>query len=109
MSLSALTQQSNEVGNKYDEDKPRWDLLPIKPATEIIRVLTFGSRKYGDNNWKHVESPKRRYYAAALRHLTAWADGERHDPESGYHHLAHAGCCILFLLFFELTEEKIYE
>ncbi len=78
--------------------KDRWDLLPLGAVRAIIRVLMHGSAKYGDNNWRAVTDHRRRYYAAALRHLTAWHEGERDDVESGMSHLAHAGCCVLFLL-----------
>jgi hypothetical protein len=86
---------------KLDTEKDRWDLLPIGPVRQIVRVLTYGAKKYAPDNWLKVEEPQRRYYAAALRHLASWKSGERVDPESGFPHLAHAGCCILFLLGFE--------
>ena len=48
-----------------------------------------------------VENPKERYYDAAMRHLYAWFNGEPKDIETGESHLAHAICCLLFLLWFE--------
>lgn len=89
------------AGRKFDGDKLRFDLLPPGPISRVVEVLTFGARKYSADNWKFVDKPKRRYFAAAVRHLFAWAGGEKLDPESGKHHLAHAACCILFLLHFE--------
>ena len=86
------------VGKKYDQGKLRWDLLPIAATREIVRVLTFGADKYGAENWCEVDEWRRRYYAAALRHLTSWYEGEKYDQETGIHHLAHAGCCLVFLL-----------
>jgi len=64
-------------------------------------VLTYGSIKYEDNNWMHVNPPKDRYFSAMIRHITAWKGGERIDKESGLSHLAHAGCCLLFLMWFD--------
>ena len=90
-------------GKKFDSGKLRWDLLPVNAVREIVKVLTFGADKYGANNWQEVVEAKRRYYAAALRHLTAWWEGEINDQESGLHHLGHAGCCIVFLLWLDLT------
>jgi hypothetical protein len=84
-------------GRKDDGGKIRVDLLPIGALQEVARVLTFGANKYGANNWQNVE-PRSRYYGAALRHLFARGRGETHDSESGLPHLAHAACCILFLL-----------
>ena len=93
----------SEQGKKFDGGKLRWALLPIKPIQEIIKVLMFGASKYGPNNWQNLENGKERYYEAAQRHMTAYWDGEKVDEESGKSHLAHAGCCILFMLWLELT------
>jgi hypothetical protein len=69
-------------------------------------VLTYGSRKYADDNWKIVPDARKRYVSAAFRHLTDWAGGEKKDSETGKSHLAHAICCLLFLLWFEQEDEK---
>lgn len=95
------------TGRKDDSGKARWDLLPWGPVGDIVAVLTYGARKYADDNWQIVPDPRRRYFAAAMRRLTAWYSGERRDPESGLPHLAHAGCCLLFLLWFDSTEAKL--
>ena len=85
-------------GVKYDQEKLRWDLLPLKPIQEVVSVLTYGAGKYDDENWKKVDNQRSRYYAAAMRHITAWWLGEQQDPESKHHHLAHAICCLIFLM-----------
>ncbi len=90
------------TGKKFDEGKLSWALLPIKPLQEIIKVMMFGAKKYGAANWQLLDNAKSRYYDASQRHLTAYWDGEKLDPETGCSHLAHAGCCILFMLWFEL-------
>ena len=78
----------------------------------ISEVLTYGASKYdkgdsaGAENWHLVDDP-RRYFDAALRHINARMLGEKDDPESGLPHLAHAGCCIVFLLALELRGKKI--
>jgi hypothetical protein len=82
---------------KHDTEKPRWDLLPLEAVAPIVDVLTFGAKKYAPDNWRTVPEWRRRYYAAALRHIVAWREGERIDTESGLPHLAHAGCCLMFL------------
>ena len=92
---------SQGVGRKDDVAKAPWDLLPIGPLRSVVDVLAFGARKYGVDNWQQVPDARRRYYAAALRHLTAWWEGEKTDPESGLPHLAHAACCVLFLGWFD--------
>ena len=88
-----------EKGMKFDDDKLRYELLPTRPLQEIVKVLTEGARKYGARNWeKGMEWS--RVYGALQRHLMAFWEGEDTDPESGLPHLAHAGCNVLFLLFF---------
>jgi hypothetical protein len=91
--------KNGELGIKFDGEKLRWDLLPWEEVSEIVDILTFGAKKYADNNWQHVPNRRTRYFAASMRHLTKWFMGERLDPESGRNHLAHALCCILFLLW----------
>ena len=87
------------IGKKFDNEKPRWSLLPFKEIEEIVDVLTFGAQKYEDDNWKKVPDGRDRYFSALIRHLTAWWNGERLDSQSGKSHLAHAGCCLLFLMW----------
>lgn len=85
-------------GAKHDAGKLKWSLLPLDALREVLRVLHFGADKYGEFNWEFVDNKHERYFNAALRHLTAWWDGELADEESGFSHLAHAACCVLFLL-----------
>lgn len=85
------------TGVKHDGDKPRMDLLPTVPLVEIAKVLTFGAKKYAAHNWRGgIEYS--RLIGSAYRHLSAFNDGEDLDPESGLPHLAHLGCCVVFLL-----------
>ena len=88
-------------GRKFDGGKPRWSLLPWHEVGEVVKVLTVGAIKYEDDNWKRVPNGRDRYFSACMRHLTAWWNGERLDPETKLNHLAHAGCCILFMLWID--------
>lgn len=88
----------NDTGAKYDQDKPRMDLIPPHAELLLAQVLTFGAEKYAPNNWRNVEDPERRYLAAAMRHINAHRQGELMDSESGLPHLAHAMCCLAFVL-----------
>ena len=94
---------------KNDSEKLRWDLLPIEPIEDIIRVLMFGASKYEENNWKNGSSKKDmdRTYAAALRHLTAWKKGEECADDSGLLHLSHAACDIIFMIYHSLTKKEM--
>lgn len=83
-------------GTKHDGDKIRTDLYPVASFLGTCRVLTHGAKKYAARNWEKGILFGR-VYGALLRHLFAWWGGEDVDPESGEHHLDHAGCCIAFL------------
>jgi hypothetical protein len=84
-------------GRKYDSGKRRLSLLPFKALETVTEVLEYGAAKYDDENWRKVPDAQRRYYDAALRHLHAHKY-ESSDAETGKSHLAHAACCLLFLL-----------
>jgi hypothetical protein len=73
------------------------ELLPTAPLRAISEVLTFGAKKYAAHNWRGGLEYSR-LIGAAYRHLSAFNDGEDKDPESGLSHLAHLGCCVMFLL-----------
>lgn len=82
---------------KFDTDKTRYELLPPEALEEIAKVLTYGAKKYDDRNWeKGIKYG--RLFGACMRHLWAWWAGQDKDPESSISHLAHAACCIMFLI-----------
>lgn len=88
-------------GKKFDNGKIPLHLLPTEALKEIGKVLSFGAEKYDPWNWK-CGMKWSRLSGAALRHLFAWLEREDKDSETGLSHLAHAGCCILFLLTYEV-------
>ena len=87
-------------GQKFDSDKLRYELLPPELLEEVARVLTFGAHKYSARNWE-LGMAWSRPFGALMRHMWAWWRGEEKDPETGYSHLAHAACCIAFLVAYE--------
>lgn len=95
------TVMVTEVGAKYDAEKLRYDLLPWEALDEVVDVLTFGAKKYKPDNWRLVPEPRRRYVAAALRHIAASMRGEKFDEQSNKSHLAHAVCSLMFALELE--------
>ena len=86
---------------KYDAGK---DCRPGLIAPEFIRgigkVLAFGAKKYAAGNWA-LGMDWSRPIDALDRHWTAWKGGERNDPETGFSHLWHMGCCLMFLVAYE--------
>jgi hypothetical protein len=101
--VAAAAPVEQEEGRKFDADKLRMDLVPFGPLKEIAEVLTFGAKKYSPNNWQFVPNAVERYEAAMLRHITSYKLGEKFDPETGMTHLAHAACCLMFLM--HMTKE----
>lgn len=82
---------------KDTKNKPRLDLVPTALLYGVAKAMEFGAQKYGRNDWRDGGSYGD-YVAALLRHVLAFHDGEDHAPDSGVHHLAHAGACIAMLL-----------
>lgn len=87
-----------ELGTKADSGKPMMGCIPPHAELAVARVLTFGAQKYSRGNWVHVETSDERYMDAALRHINAHRRGENADSETGESHLAHAICCLMFML-----------
>jgi len=90
------------AGCKDDSGKEPWHLLPWGATELVVQVLQHGAEKYSAENWRLVQGWRSRYFAALMRHVWAWMRGERLDADSQLPHLAHAACCVLFML--ELSE-----
>lgn len=86
----------HHVAVKYDQGKPRYELLPGDALDDIVTILTYGAEKYGDRNWEKGLSWGR-LFGATMRHLWAWWRGEEKDPESGFGHLGHAAASLMML------------
>lgn len=88
------------------------DLIPARPLRAISAAMLDGARKYAPWNWTEHTGDWRETYSAALRrHVSAFTDPTEPDvaEDSGVHHLAHAGACILILLWHlgvDFTEPK---
>ena len=95
---------TSHKGCKYDDNKLRWDLLPLDLIEEIVRVYTVGATKYGDNNWQDLEDGYRRYKAAMFRHLVKFEQGEEIDPETGCKHLAQVAWNAIAMLYFSVKD-----
>jgi hypothetical protein len=94
------------IGVKQDQGKRQWALVPWREMGQVCDVLTFGCRKYSPDNWMHVPGGERRYFEAALRHITARQAGQINDEETKLPHLAHAICCLLFWLWLDNKNRK---
>ncbi len=82
---------------------PMW-LLPYKPLRAIVGALHDGATKYAPNNWREAKGDHLAVYGSALRrHVSEYLDPDYPDvaEDSGIHHLAHAGACVIILLYHE--------
>lgn len=92
---------------KHDKDKTDWSLVPMECVEDIAKVLEFGAKKYSPNNWREGSGfSYTRVLNSLFRHIFAFARGQDLDPETGLSHLAHAGCNILFLLYYVKNRDK---
>ena len=86
---------------KCDTRKDPWHLMPWDALRCVVLVLALGADKYGVRNWEKGMAWSR-CHAALMRHMTAWWLREGVDQETGCSHLWHGGCCLLFLIAYEL-------
>lgn len=100
------TKPIEKTALKFDQGKAPMSLLSSEALHQTAMVLAFGKEKYAAHNWRGGFEWSRPL-SAALRHILAFQDGEDRDPESGLSHLAHAMCCLMFLLEFEKTHREL--
>jgi hypothetical protein len=94
------------TARKFDGDKLPLNLLSTEAMNQTAAVLKFGAQKYAEHNWRKGFAWSRPL-AAAMRHITAFNDGEDKDPESGLSHISHAMCCLMFISEFEKTRPDL--
>jgi hypothetical protein len=93
-----MNDTSSSTGaTKNDQEKVDLSLIPQVFLTAVAKAFMVGEKKYGRYNYTkgHTSS---QLIAAALRHLTAYNDGEELDPKDGQPHLGSVGACIAMLL-----------
>lgn len=91
------TNDANDAYMKLDAGKrSRPELLDPEWLLAVGEALKFGAEKYSDNRWREGMAWSR-VYGALQRHLLAFWAGEDLDEETGFSHLSHASCCLMFL------------
>lgn len=83
-------------GLRYNQGKPRYDLVQADAHEGMVKVLTFGATKYADRNWENGMAWSK-VIASMKRHIAAIEKGEDFDPESGLLHADHIQCNAHFL------------
>jgi len=102
MGLQNINIKSMEGRMKKNEGKPQLSLMYTSFMIEVCRVREYGIEKHGSpDGWKSTTPIE--HIDATLRHIMAFkswllkeSTGEEYDLESGFRHLAHAGCNIMF-------------
>ena len=86
---------------RLDAGKRRIDLMPTEWVLGLADILTFGAEKYEDRGWE-AGMDWGRVFGPLQRHSWAFWGGESIDPDSGLHHLLHAGWNALALYSYDL-------
>lgn len=85
---------------KNDKGKAPLSLIPRSALIAEARVMAAGREKYTAHNWRGGMEWSR-LLDAALRHITAFNEGQDYDDGeggTGELHLANARCCLAFLI-----------
>lgn len=87
-------------GLRFNEGKPRYDLLPPEALDALAQHMLVGSRKYAERNWERGMSWGH-CFAGLMRHAWAFWRGEDYDEETGTHHMIAAmwNCMALFTYY----------
>ena len=93
-------------GKKFDGNKERFDLLPMRPLLELAQLFTMGATKYGVRNWEKGMKFGR-LFAAMMRHAIKWWAGEKYDQENGQHHLVAVIWNAMVLMELEKTHPEM--
>lgn len=92
---------TQEVGKKNDNGKPRLDLIPAEFLIETAKALTYGGNLYGEYNFRKGIDYSR-LLSAAKRHIELELAGLEKDKDSGHSHLGHAAASLAMYAFMKV-------
>lgn len=81
----------------FGDKKVPFSTVPAPVIAELGLAMLEGALKYGRHNYRVSGVRASTYYDAAMRHLTAWWEGEDIDPDSGLPHPVKAMACLAVL------------
>ena len=90
---------------RYNKDKPMLGLIDAEFELELGKVLTAGAIKYAKENWRKG-LPWTEVVDSMKRHINAFMRGEDIDPETDCHHMAHAACNAMFLVWYSKYKKE---
>lgn len=95
-----ITTYTSGYKKQGADTKLQYNLIPAECLEELAIILTYGANKYEPHNWKKCTNMDF-YWDSLFRHLQQYRLGESVDKESGFNHLSHALCNLMFLVYFE--------
>lgn len=101
-----MEETTKNEGSRFDAGKPRMELLSAIASEGTAAVLTFGAKKYSDNNWRKGMKWGR-VLGSLLRHTFKFMSGEDVDSESGLPHVDHIACNAMFLQEYYRTHKAL--
>lgn len=107
MTTSTPEVEQPALTERYPDGNPKTPFGVRKPPTWFIPKTSMfvvglahlhGALKYGHFNWREDPITTSTYIDAAIRHISAWCEGEETANDSGIHHLGHAIACLNILI-----------
>lgn len=92
------------TGGQKGTKLARYDLIPWQIIDELAEHYGRGAFKYEARNWEKGYSWSLSF-AALMRHLVAWWNGEDIDPETGTNHMIAVIWHSCALRWFQLNEK----
>ncbi len=97
-----LTAKDTNPKDAVGTARVPFSTVPARPLAEVGLAMLEGARKYGRHNYRVAGVRASVYYDAAMRHLTAWWEGQDIDPDSGLPHIIKAVAGLLVVRDSEL-------
>lgn len=87
-------------GVKFDNGKPRTDLVPPEAVLGLADLYRMGAEKYADRNWEKGMNYTR-LIGAMERHMLAYKSGENYAPDDKQHHMLSVAWCAFALFTYD--------
>lgn len=72
----------SDIGDRFNTDKPRFDLLPWDVLGALAWHYHCGAQKYDARNWEQGLKWNEGCAASLARHLAKWSTGEDFETEN---------------------------
>lgn len=114
LAINTLNRGTPNAPVKFDQGKPRMDLIRPEFTMALGQALAYGANKYSEEigttpNYLRGDGFNYSKIIGSLeRHIAEWKMGNDYDVgESDLHHLALATANLMFLLTYELTDKGV--